>query len=363
MPDIEAFIRPSALEQLDLCAGSALLQALVVERWGQPGSSEQAEAGAYAHAAIALSLSQRSRILVALTTLHADEFTIAMAQRCLDFAWMLIDLHQIEPEHVLPEHHLACSAWGLPRGGTADLVLVVPFKKLFVIDWKTGFLDQGDAVDHVQIMAYGCAGAETFRVPYVEVILFQPRLPRAERVTRASFDAEQVRQGLAYVREVTARAREQLTAAQNGMALETRAGYQQCKYCRALPFCRTARTYMQDAIEVQELIGATTPPEWGSLADAAKLAESFAEASKELVKRHLAGGGCASGWKLVDGRAMTRIDPMLAMQSAQAAGELPRLLQFARFNSEAADVLECISGAVSVGQSAPSLRQDKRAKT
>jgi hypothetical protein len=361
--DIEKFIRPSAIGQLSACPGAALMQAATVYRYGSGNEGKAAAAGTYGHAAIALSLSQGSRELMALSTLVADEFTIACAKRALHFAWSLIDSLAIEPANILIEHHLAAESFGLPRGGTADLILVQPYKKVTIVDWKFSFDDQGDAVDHDQLAAYSLAAAETFSVEKVEAILFCAREAKDKRATRAAFDADTLRSNAEWVKEVTYRAREQLTAARNGMALETKAGYAQCRYCKALPYCKTARKYMSDALEFQELIGPTTPAEWGALADAAKLADAFAEQGKDAVKRHIAGGGHATGWKLQDGRQMTRIEAMHAMQLAQAAGELPRLLQFASFKSEAADVIESISAAVSVTQSAPSLRPDKKGRS
>lgn len=338
------------------------MEAAAVGKYGTGRDGQAATSGNYGHAAIALSLSQGSRELMAMTTLTADGYTISCANRALQFAWSLIDNLGIEPENILVEHHLAAESFGLPRGGTADLILVQPYKKVTVIDWKFTYDDQGDAVDHDQLAAYSLAAAETFAVEKVEAILYCARESKEKRATRAAFDAEALRNNAQWIKEVTYRARENLVAAKNGMALELKAAHDQCRYCKALPFCKTARTYMSDALEFMEMIGPTTPAEWGALADAAKLAEVFADNGKDIVKRHIASGGQATGWKLQDGRQMTKIEPMHAMQLAQAAGELPRLLQFAKFQSEAADVLESIAAAVSVTASAPSLRPDKRGK-
>jgi RecB family exonuclease len=88
-------------------------------------------------------------------------------QRCVadavTFARALIDKHGIEPEHILVEHRLDGKDLGLVNGGTADLILVVPFRLVVVVDWKFGFIDQEDADEHDQLVAYALMASRTFK--------------------------------------------------------------------------------------------------------------------------------------------------------------------------------------------------------
>ena len=65
----------------------------------------------------------------------------------------------------------------------------------------------------------------------------------------------------------------------------------------------------------------STPDTLGALADAAKLAEKFAENGKELVKAELIAGGAATGWKLGAPRAISSVvDVPAALAELEAAG-------------------------------------------
>lgn len=355
---LEKFVRPSTLTPQSLCQGYALMNAIALELYGEEAEDPAASVGTLGHAAIAQA---RTYGKLAIDWPGLDEFTKGCAQRGLDWLRDLIAALDIEPSNVLVEHHLAGNAFGLPRGGTADIVLLRPFEKAWIIDWKFTYNEQDAAPDHDQLSAYARAAADTFKVDDVEVILYCAREDKAHRITRASFNADALRSTGEWIADVTARSREQLTAAANGMALELVAGYEQCKHCRALPICKTARKFMSDAVELAQVMDPETPNEWGALADAMKVADVFAEKTKDMVKRHIAGGGLATGWKLQPGAGMTVIDAAKAISLANMAGELPALLTYAKFSSEAAEVLESISGAVSVKAKAPSLRPSKGA--
>ena len=106
---------------------------------------------------------------------QVDEWSVTCLQRALEFVRDLIAKYEIEPENVLTEHWLDMTTFLSARGGTADLVLVIPFKSVIVCDYKFGFINQGDADEHDQTKAYAIAAADTFKVKEVIVFLIQPR--------------------------------------------------------------------------------------------------------------------------------------------------------------------------------------------
>jgi hypothetical protein len=364
------FIRPSNLAAIAACPGRPLMEAAAVEALGEQPESPEASMGHRAHEYVARGIGYWLHVLqwgdaIAKACNEAaddglDAWTVRAIQFCLETARDLITKYDVDPENVLVEHRLDMTAQGMD-GGTADLVLVVPFKLVVVADWKFTFMDQGDASEHDQLQSYAEAAAVTFKTPRAIVALVAPRADRANRITQASFDADTLRANAAWTRAVVARA----TSANPQLA----ASFGACVYCRALPLCPKSRKYIMDAQEALAAIGKpTTADDLGALADAAKLAEKFAEVGKEMVKGEMIAGKPATGWKLGAPRATRAVvDVPSALTELEAAGITPADLAEAGCLTikvgELPDAAEAvIAGRITEKLSQPSLTQDKRSK-
>lgn len=359
------FIRPSSLHPIASCPGRPAMEAAVVNAYGEPESSAEASMGTKAHAYAATGITAwiagcdwDKAIAMACGDATADgmdHWTVWCIRACLEFARDLIAQHGVEAENVLVEHALDMLDLGMDRPGTADLVLVVPFKQVIVVDWKYTYLDQGDASDHDQLQAYANAAAASFKTQTVLVYLYAPRADKAHRATAARFDAAALAANAAWTRAVVARAK-----APNPELVPS---YDACLYCRALTRCAAAQEFIVNAQEALAMIGQPLDPDaWGDLAAASKIAAKFGEDAKEQVKDHLIKGGCATGWGLGSGRAIRSCsDPATALKRLDAAGMGPLGLEAislspAKLPEEA---LAVIADLVIEKPSAPSLKAVK----
>jgi hypothetical protein len=312
MIDCELFIRPSEVKRLAICNGAAQMQAAHVNRYGAPETAPVAAVGTSInewvdHGVALWKAGQEWGDAIADACNNAaasglNRWDTNCVQTCLEFYRDLITKEEIDPENVLTQHALDMVGFGFTRKGTADLILVVPFREIFIVDLKAGFLDQGDADEHDQIAAYGVAGAETFSVKKVTVMLFQPRNEKSRRITAGLFEADALRETAEWVREVTEFAR--------FPHAEVVASYTGCNYCKALTTCPVARKY---AMKVSEIlaspIGPQTSADYGDLANRSKIAEKLGKEGVDVVKKRIAGGGEADGWQLApSGSTTTLID-------------------------------------------------------
>lgn len=339
------------------------MAAAVVNAYGKPPSADEAVLGNEAHEFFRQGIENwkagsewGDAIASACNAAAAtgmDSYTVYCIRISVEFIRDLAAKHGAEREHVLTEHWLDMSSYGIERGGTADVLIVIPYRLLIVVDLKSGFIDQGDAANHDQIMIYGVAGAATFKVPTVEVYLFQPRNDKPRRASGAKFDAEGLRKNAAWTSAVVKRA-----MAENP---ELHAGYEQCKFCPALTHCPAAQDWIMNAIEAFDAIGAPTDPDsWGELVAAAKIAEKRADGVTALAKARLSNGDPITGWGLAAGREIRSIDAAKAIEIAKERGTLDMLLQFVSVKAEASKVIEGLEEACSSKVSAPSLRPVRR---
>ncbi len=378
MKTLDDFIRPSSLAAIAECEGRPTMEAAVVNLYGEPPASGLADMGHDLH--------RRSQLCVdgwklcqetgergaswgdsiADTCNEAaedglDSWSISCLQTALEMVRDLIEKYGIEPENVLTEHGLDMASLGFTRGGTADLVLVDPFKLAVVIDYKYGYVDQGDADEHDQTQAYAAATAETFDVPEVIVYLIQPRAEKGHKMTAAKYGAETLRKNRAWTAAVI-----RLAHASNP---QLKAAYPQCVYCRALGRCEEARRKIMEAQEALAALGRPMDGEaMADLIDTAKLAEAFAEQGKELGRAWLQAGNRAPGWKLGNPRAIRSvIEPATALATLQDAGisavqlalEDAITIKAAKLPKPAA---ELIANHISETLSQPPVVQDKASK-
>lgn len=379
--NIEPWIRPSSLDENALCPARPAMQAKVVELVGEPAPTDEADLGHRAHkwgegGIRMLVMDENFELFDQIAdiedsirslreahekedpTFRLDPWTLSVVERYVRFVHALIVKHDIQPEHVLVEEKLDMVDLGFVNKGTADCVLVVPFKLVIVIDFKAGFVDQGDAVEHGQIAAYGAAASIRFKANYVEVRIAQPRAEKGNRFTGATFDAPALEQTAKWIRSVNDACR-----APNP---ELVAGFNQCSNCKALRLCPAAQEYIMRLLDAFEYVSKPeTPEEWGELIAAAKLSEKRGEQVKDLGKTYLTEGGTAAGFKLGNGRAIrTVVNVPEAIERLKAAGHGQAALDalsmsYAKLPDEAVDVIkELITERVS----APSLVADKTSK-
>lgn len=286
----EDFIRPSSLEAGELCSGRPTMEAraCVLVPALQHVTSDVARQGTLGHEVIASVLtdalwgnwSGASRAVASLEARMGDlePWCQDAVRRCIAYAFGVVriwtDKGQVEG---LAEVHLDGMAFGLVRGGTADFVLLVRrggrVVRVIVVDWKTGWLSQGEAADHVQLMAYAVLAAHRWQPSEgVEVHLAMGR--RCE-FSSAFYDPEALNAAGDRVRRIAMRCQSELAK----LNPSTRA----CRYCKALPLCRAARGKIMEAQEAHALFGAR-PADRITLADDAALAKAFVRSAEELAK-------------------------------------------------------------------------------
>lgn len=362
----EAQRRPSNIGRIAACNGQPLMAAACILRDGAPKPAPEANLGSAVHALVEAGAREAvdswaastERVCQQARVDGLDSWSIYCIRLTLEFYASLVGKYHIHPDNILVEHRLDMASTGFNRKGTADLVLVVPFELVVIVDLKAGFVDQGDAEDHDQMAVYAAAAAETFKAKKVIVWLWQPREKPANRASAAEFDASTLRATTAWSRDVLERSR-QPTA-------ELCAGFTQCATCPALRRCPAAKEYIVNAQETLAVLGdPTTPEAWGEAIGAAKLAEKWAETWKETGKAHLIAGGVATGFKLGSGRSI---------ESVANVPEAMRLLRDAGLEAEAMEAAsisagkltpyarEIIGNHITTKISAPSLVADKRTR-
>jgi hypothetical protein len=340
----------------------------VVELDGEPVASEVADLGHDLHAraqiaieAVVGGLGWDEPIEQACESALADgvdSWSIYCLRYSLGIVRELAVKYGIELDNILTEHSLDMASLGFTQNGTADVILVIPGDLVVVIDFKYGFVDQGDAADHDQIATYAAAAAETFNAKRVIVALIQPRAEKPNRITQASFDAESLRKNRAWTQAVI-----NLARAENP---PLSAGYEQCKFCRALARCPEARKKIMDAKEALEVIGAPLNADgFGELADSAKLADKFAEVGKDMAKERLLSGAPVTGWKLGSPRATrTVVDVPAAIQRLEAAGYGAEAMEAVSMSASklTPSAVAVIDDQITEKLSSPPLTQDKGRK-
>ncbi|HYE07695.1 MAG TPA: DUF2800 domain-containing protein [Planctomycetota bacterium] len=366
MKTIEDYLRPSAVTANSICAAAPAMQAAVVNAFGEEEAADEADVGTKIHHYVAEVIEiwrdhgdvEWGKVIASICNDAQrdglDTWSVRCIQLCAEFARDLIAKHKVERENVLTEQRLNMEGAGFRRGGTADLVLILPFKRIIVVDWKAGFLDQGDADQHDQLGVYGASAAVTYLADDVIVYLFQPRAERERRATAGHYDAKKLRDTAAWSVAVNDRCRQPNP--------EVTPAYDACKHCKALHRCAPAKEWTVNVLEAIALIGKPTDPDaWGEAVAAAKIAEKAAGTTVDMAKAHLAGGGEITGWSLQGSGSTTKIDAAQAIELARKGGFLDQLLPFASFKTEAAKVLDGIAPAVSVVPKSPSLKPAKSA--
>jgi hypothetical protein len=366
----ERFRRPSNISRISECNGQPFMAAAVTLDDGEQKSAPEADLGNAVHAAVqeganyALTVTEGNWTAAAnmacdkATAQGMDSWSVHCIRTTLEFYSGLIAKYGIDQDNILVEHQMDMASAGFKRNGTSDLVLVIPFKLVVIVDLKAGFVDQGDAEDHDQMATYAAAAASTFKAKKVVVYLWQPRAERDRRITAAEFDADNLRATLAWSSSVLDRSRQ--------TNAELKAGFNQCSTCPALRRCPVARKLIMDTQEALAVLGTPTDPEsWGDAIGSAKLAEKWAETWKDAGKAHMMAGGLVIGFKLGAGRSIESVasvpEAMAKLREAglEADGLEAASISASKLTPAARAVIE---SHITTKVSAPSLVADKRSK-
>lgn len=194
-------------------------------------------------------------------------------RRFMDAGWPAKLLTEVK----LPAHRLGLTG----EFGTCDGLILGP-NLIEVLELKAGFLSKGEAADHAQAKTYAClASLANGYTPDTTVTtwLCQPRLSEAAaRFTGCTLSDDDISHHMQWVRDVVAASDHPRAAFAPG---------DHCTYCHALPHCAAVRNQIMRAIEKNELIGCSTPEDWGQMTVDGQLAKKWGEAAYDAAKFRL----------------------------------------------------------------------------
>lgn len=294
-----------------LCPGARRLCAYVVERWGNRSGSDAADTGTRCHDVMRATVQHMTRqspasgpwcpMLIAtqfaekyVDRMHAtlagyDRWSIAQA---IIAVYDLIDIYHAQPCLVFTEIHLSGQhEIGLdPQHGQADLVILDPFRRLVIVDYKFGWLYQDEAEDNDQMACYAVLGRKTYTVDEAHVAVIQPR-QRDCRVSRARFDRTSLENTARWIADVSRRCKDPRA--------QLCASYMACIYCEAAPWCAACGEWMIEAQDmIYQLETADEPDLVAGVIERAKIAAKIGKDGTEIARELIAHGCEVPGWGL-----------------------------------------------------------------
>ena len=295
MTDRSAFIRPSNMGAIELCHGKPLMEwravtmVPAIEQMSRPAAEQGTQGHTVVAQTLALTYQQPggwtlpedalNQMSMAMSKL--EDWTKDAVRRCVAYAVALVDqaMGQGWRITIQIEMHLSGKGVNIERGGTADLIILChdaetdEIVHVIVADWKLGWLDQGHAADHLQLGTYAVMAWDKYKPRQgVTVHLAQGRRQEFSSAHYTASAIEAVRQ----------RIQTAVTEAWQDEP-EVRADIDACRYCRALPFCRTAREHIMHAADQLALFGEAVTDRIQLAKDAA-MARRFAEDAREVAK-------------------------------------------------------------------------------
>lgn len=210
-----------------------------------------------------------------------EVWTKDAVRQCAAYACALIAnlSRRFSRVEIMVEEHLDGDGIAVPRGGTADLIIICydaadALVLIVVDDHKCGFVSQGEAADHLQLAAYAVMAWDRWQPTQgVEVHL---AAGRRHEFSSAHYDA-------ATCAGVRDRIRRGVAAARVD-APELSPSRKACNYCKAILFCRAFREHLMDAKDQLALFG-FDPAGRLDLADAIALAKRFAADGDAVLKQ------------------------------------------------------------------------------
>ena len=284
-------VRPSKLKQASLCPGSLQLEELLEQNGDILIEDEEIAAkGTLMHQCIAdmihgyvVNTGKVNWEFNQLTHMWQTDHPELNGYDCWcifsSYLWLMdmIADHNIKPENIMVEHKMDGRDLGMERGGTADVVLVTPFKELIVIDWKFGYLQKDEADISDQLAGYAVMGARTFNVQNVVVMIYQARME--EPLSSAWYDAELLKQSEDWVIKTCADAQAE--------DAELHYHYKACYYCDALGRCQEARETIMKIIDAYNTVANESEIDVVEAYKAAKIAARAEIKLKAYIKPKL----------------------------------------------------------------------------
>lgn len=290
------YIRPSSLDALELCPGRALMEARAIDAVPAIAhlSRPIAEQGTMGHAVIAQTLAltyqqpggwtlaDDALAQMAGTMQRLAEWTRDGVRRCVAYAVSLVDQAMQEGYRITIQIEMKLSghAVGIPRGGTADIVILCRNQDDDIIRWvivddhKLGFLDQGEAADHLQLGTYAVMAFTKYKPERgVTVHLAQGRRQEFSSAHYRPEDITAIRPRITRVVRLCWADEPPLSPC-----------IQACRYCKSITHCRAVRERIMHAAEELALFGDENVDRIKMAEDAA-LAKRFAEEVKALQKQ------------------------------------------------------------------------------
>jgi len=290
--DILEMIRPSSMEPIEICSMRPRCEAAAVKLVPalRDMTTEAAHQGTLGHEVLA----DIARDAFAGDWSRAEEVIKGMHVRmngllpwCKDAVRTctvyLCDLvRRYVPRYplmqILAEIHLPGEGLLIPRGGTADLVLLCmnehgELELVIVVDWKTGFVYQGEAADHLQLGCYAVMASDQYR-PKNGVIVHLA-MGRRHEFSSALYEQEAIT-------GVRNRIRAGVTNALSIHAVH-RPCLKACRFCKAMCFCIPLRNHLMSAIDELAMFGAD-PADRVAIAEMARLAKRFVAEADALAK-------------------------------------------------------------------------------
>ena len=319
-------VRPSKLKQASLCPGSLQFESLLEENGNIIIEDEEIAAkGTLMHQCIAAMIhgyvvddGKVNWSFEQLSHMWQTENQELNGYDCWcifsSYLWLMdvIKEYDIEPVNILIEQHMDGADLGMARGGTADVILVIPFKQLIIIDWKFGYLQQDEADISDQLAGYAVMGGRTFKTDDVVVMIYQARME--EPLSSAWYDADLLKQSEQWVRETCA-------AAQAEDA-ELHYNYKACYYCDALGRCPEARTTIMNIMDAYNTVANESELDVVEAYKAMKIAVRAETKLKSYIKPQLeADPTLFPGLSLKDGNKRTTVgDPESLFMSMSSEG-------------------------------------------
>jgi hypothetical protein len=351
MAGTHALWSPSGAEKNTLCPGS-----LAASRGLRDWDNEYAIEGTRAHALAAWLLTDVTRDPKAYIGEDGFKPPVEMIDDIVGYVGRVITLAttmNIKPAEILVEQWVDCREIIPECSGTTDAGLV-GMDELVSIDLKYGFKEV-DAFENIQVMLYLLGlyllyqYTHTFRT--FRCIIDQPRVgpPTEFVVTLPELLAFADRMRMAAIESLRIYHRTDL----GGLAPYSEAripGVKQCRWCKALPFCKVAEKKVRDAMALEftsiaddvtsldalstEVSGAPDP--YSTVLSKAMAEVDFVERWCKAVRSEtynaLAHGIAIPGWKMVQARLGNR--HWTDLEAAEKVLKGARLKEKERFTYE-----------------------------
>lgn len=286
-PSEHGLMSPSSLFRRMICPGSHYAEVDLPE----PPASEDANEGTKLHELIAAygnkKITEQEMMEKAGDSRHMLSF-------CMDVEGAVKALHP--NAHVWHEHKMDHSSIHPAVGtGTADFIVVNPWKTGSIIDWKFGHGDVPPARFNLQLAAYAVAAAREFELESVYVAVVMAARGYVSEHTYKPEELERVKVKIHGICEAAL-----IPWAPRRVLIET------CQYCKAFAICpdvlavaKRAKQLSEDQIPEQ-----ITGESLGKLLSETEILGTWVNRLKAQATRLMLAGGEVQGWCMRPGREL-----------------------------------------------------------